>query len=421
MALHEQTAGRSQSPSAPVPNITLTEHDEARLDTQLSERDREFIEQTLSSQQMTVSFGHERQPVLHTSQYVGIVSLPDGPTVQIRPKAAGDNLLSLLQYAHGIEATTIKQETSIQTGATFIDILAALYLAELDQLIKRGLQQEYRRSSNTEDYLRGRLDLQQQLQRQGPSATKFECSYDELTYETPANQAILYAVSVLLRLVSNEELEQSLQRYQTRICRRVTLRPVRVQEVRDIELTRLSKHYTAIVRLTELLLDNAHIDRLEHGNRASFSLLIDMNRVFEDVVERMIRGALASRTGWSLEPQATRRGLVTGGSPQITMRPDILVRDQRETVQFVADAKWKTPESVSSPDIYQMVAYQLTDDVPGLLIYPSQEGSLTTNYSVQNAGELAVIELPTRKPAATAEALGRRLENILKQRIQTFF
>ncbi|RRJ28732.1 McrC family protein [Halocatena pleomorpha] len=418
MALHEQTVGRSQSPSAPVPTITLTEHDETQLDTQLSERDREFIEQTLSSQQMTVSFDHERQPMLRTSQYVGIVSLPDGPTIQIRPKAAGDNLLSLLQYAHGTEATTIKQETSIQTGATFIDILAALYLAELEQLIKRGLQQAYRRSSNTEDYLRGRLDLQQQLQRQGPCATTFKCSYDELTYETPANQAILYTVSVLLGLVSDEDLGQSLQRYQTRIRRRVTLRSVRVQEVRDIELTRLSEHYTAILRLTELLLDNAHVDRLERGNRDSYSLLIDMNRVFEDVVERAVRGALESRTDWSIEPQATRRGLVTGGSPSITMRPDILVRDQYETVQFVADAKWKTPESVDNADIYQMVAYQLTDDVSGLLIYPSQEGSLTTNYAVQNAGELAVVELPTRKPAATAEALGTRLERCLNHRIR---
>jgi 5-methylcytosine-specific restriction enzyme subunit McrC len=419
MALHEQIAGLSETPSAPETDITIAEHDSRQLDTRLSADDRAFIEERLTSQQLAVDFDHEGQPSLRTSQYVGIIALPDGPTIQIRPKAAGKNLLPLLQYAHGTEATTIDQETSVQTGATFIDILAALYLAELNCLVQRGLQREYRRTSDTEEYLRGRLTLQQQLQRHGPIATKFECSYDELTYDTLANQAILYATAVLTRLVSNEELGQSLQRYQMRIRRRVTLRPVRVQEVRDIGRTRLSEHYTTILRLTELLLNNAHIDRLERGKRASFSLLVDMNRVFEGVVERVVRGALASHTGWSIEPQATRQGLVTGGPPSITMRPDVLVRDQRDTVQVVADAKWKTSDSVSNSDIYQMVAYQLTDNVPGLLIYPGQEGSLTTDYSIQNAGELAVVELPTREPVATADALGRRLESFLKRRLQS--
>ena len=61
---------------------------------------------------------------------------------------------------------------------------------------------------------------------------------------------------------------------------------------------------------------------------------------------------------------------------------------------------------------------QLTEDVPGLLLYPSQGGSLTTDYSIQNAGELAVVELPTRESVATTDILGKRLETFIEKQLQ---
>lgn len=418
MATQEQLSKLPTTVSKSYADVTLTEHDSKRIDQSLSEVDRRFIEDELTNQQLSLSFNHTGQPILESAQHVGIISLPEGLSIRIKPKAAGRNLLSLLQYAHDIEAEVIDQEVSLRSGTTFIDILAALYLSELKQIVRRGLQREYQRTNDTEEYLQGRLEVQQQLQRQGPVATKFECSYDELTYETIANQAILYATSLLTQLVTDEEIGQSLKRNRTRIRRRVTLRPISAEAVRRIELTRLNEHYRDILRLTELVLTNTHIDRLERGNRGAFSLLVDMNRIFERVVERAVRSTIASRAGWSIDPQATRRGLVSGGPPTVKMRPDILVRDQHDVVRFVADAKWKTPGSASNSDIYQMVAYQLTDDVPGLLIYPGQDGLLETDYRVRDVGRLAVIELPTQKSVGSVKELESRMQSKLEDCLQ---
>ena len=78
--------------------------------------------------------------ILTATQYVGVVSLRDGPTIQIRPKAAGTNLLYLLRYAHNTTATTFESQTPFRQGQTFLDALGALYEAELRRVLSRGLQ-----------------------------------------------------------------------------------------------------------------------------------------------------------------------------------------------------------------------------------------------------------------------------------------
>lgn len=89
-----------------------------------------------------------------------------------------------------MRADTFDEEVTITPGERFITAIATLYEAEFRGVIQRGLSQEYREQTGVEDHVRGRLDVQQQLQKQGPQPTKFEYSYDELTRDTVLNQAI---------------------------------------------------------------------------------------------------------------------------------------------------------------------------------------------------------------------------------------
>ncbi|PYZ03045.1 hypothetical protein C8039_12620 [Halogeometricum sp. wsp3] len=124
---------------------------------------------------MSVRSGRESN--ISARQFVGVVALPDGPTIQISPKAAGNNLLYLLRYAQNVSPTTIEQQTGLGQGDSFVDALAALFNQELQEILRRGLHSEYQTVSSEEKQLRGRLDVQRQLQRQGPVPTKFECTY----------------------------------------------------------------------------------------------------------------------------------------------------------------------------------------------------------------------------------------------------
>src|SRR5699024_11197198 len=109
--------------------------------------------------------------------------------------------------------------------------IATLYEAELADVLQRGLLREYREQTGTEQHVRGRLEVHRQLQRQGPQPTQFECRYDELTTDIVLNQAILYATTVLLRLVDDRPIGAALQRHQQTLRRTVEFRPIRPIEL----------------------------------------------------------------------------------------------------------------------------------------------------------------------------------------------
>lgn len=356
---------------------------------------------------------------LTATQYVGVVSIADGPTIEIRPKAAGTNLLNLLnllRYAQGVDPKTVDTETTLQAGPTFLDAIGYLFERELRVLLDRGLHSEYRRVSDTKKHLRGQLDIQRQLQRGERRPLTFECEYDELTTDTVTNQSILYATTVLLRLAREQTLHRSLQRHQHLLRQHVTLRPIEPGDFQRIELTRLNNHYTDILRLTELVLQSVYLQELESGSRKTFSLLVDMNRIFEQVVERAIREALSDQ--WTIDSQHSTQNLVQGGKHTVTIRPNILVRDRDGSVRAVYDAKWKLGKP-SNKDFYQLASYQMAYDSPGALIYPEQDGEVASKCVVNNEYSLSLIEVPTRRGSIGYREYVTEIESALSKAVSS--
>ena len=403
-------------------DIELAEYDSSDP-FDLSESAAKMLEQEVNGgdsrkgDRIKLRYNRNGQAILTATQYVGVVSLPNGPTVEIQPKAAGTNLLYLLQYAEDTTATTFESQTSFQQGRTFFDAFGTLYEAELRRVINRGLQTDYQRQNSTENRVRGRIDLQRQLQRQSPTPSKFECTYDELTPDTEANRAILYATSILLGTVSDRSIAQSLRQHFQSLRRRVTLTPVTVSEVNAIQLNRLSEHYEDILRLARIVIGNSFIGEIEAGSSASFAMLVNMNTVFEKAVERAFETVVEEWEGWEMKPQDKTRSLLTGGKHQVTLKPDVTVYDDKNSVQLVADAKWKT-DKPSNNDFYQMSSYMLARDAPGVLVYPDCDGMNATEAEVADQYALTLFELSTAADCDSLNEFERQFETEVKDMLQ---
>lgn len=398
-------------------DITLQEY-ESTDPLELSDRAIRMLESEVNDEgeRLKLSFDRDGKAILEATQYVGIVSLPNGPTLQIRPKAGQTNLLTLLRYAQGVQSETIEEETSISAGRTFIEALAALFEAELEAVIRQGLHRDYRRVESVEDDLRGRLDVQRQIQRQGITPTQFECTYDELTYDTIPNQAALFAAVTLTRFVQDQALERALQKHCHQLRQRVTLKPIRPSELETVELNRLNDYYSDLIRLTKLVLRSIYVRDFSTGEHSSYALLIDMNRIFEQTVERAMTEIFSQYAGVTVECQTTTRNLVSDGKHSISIRPDILVRDENRNPILVGDAKWKTGDPPNS-DFYQMVSYQFAHDVPGILIYPEQAEEIASRYSVVDQRSLGVIEQPVPKPTESFQDFTCRIHDKLSDQV----
>ncbi len=115
-----------------------------------------------------------------------------------------------------------------------------------------------------------------------------------------------------------------------------------------------------------------------------------MNRLFEDLLERVLSDTLAD-AGWTVKGQQSSSDViraVPNGSSYATLRPDCLLEDLQSGARVPVDAKYKLYDegTVANSDLYQTAIYGLTlgeqggDRVPvAMLLYPS---SANTNEHV---------------------------------------
>lgn len=213
---------------------------------------------------------------------------------------------------------------------------------------------------------RGRVRHGRQIARSFGLPLPLHLTFDDFELDVPENRFLYTAARFLLRFPA---LPGRLRHRLRRICLEldgVSEIPVPLR-TQAPALTRLNRHYSAALRLAELILSNASVSG-EAGRTLSIGFNFDMNRVFEDFVSTAMVVS-GRRLGRSVSLQYSRKFLDEGR--HIRLIPDITWW-QNGRCTGVADAKYKELSSRSLPnaDAYQMLAYCIALGIPsGYLIY----------------------------------------------------
>jgi len=146
---------------------------------------------------------------LKATSYVGIISLPSGFRIQIIPKISNTALYYILCYLYDANIS-IFDKSKFPQGSFFLDMIASIFKSELDKIIQQGLLKKYVSEEENQNFLKGKLLIDKQIKHNFINKHKFYCKYDELTYDNLENQTILYTLTLLINLVSNNLLKQEL-------------------------------------------------------------------------------------------------------------------------------------------------------------------------------------------------------------------
>jgi 5-methylcytosine-specific restriction enzyme subunit McrC len=382
----------------PSDPISLEEHDQT-VPFEIDEEDTAFLErleEECSPAPLSVSYTSEGLAVLSTGSHVGVVTLPSGTQVEVTPKRSVTNLLWALQYAFDAPVESIDVETEFSAASTFFDAIAILFLGELRTVLDRGLHREYVRTNSVRDHVTGRIDVQRQLRRSLSAPTDFAIEHDEFTTDSVLNRAVLTATRVLIRLVRDNELASSLRVQEQRLRQFVTPSPVSVEAVERIELSRLNDHYETLIDLTRTVLTRDFFEDVSAGSQRSLALFVNMNYIFERIVERAFRAVAKEHGDMVVEGQASIQNIVDGPHA-VAMRPDVVVRNTEGAPITVVDAKWKTG-SVSSADVYQLTSYILAMETDGALVFPGHRDRGSEQSSVLDEYALRSITISTNAP-----------------------
>jgi 5-methylcytosine-specific restriction enzyme subunit McrC len=157
------------------------------------------------------------------------------------------------------------------------------------------------------------------------------------------------------------------------------------------------------------------------GGSEGFSLLFEMNTLFEEYVARMLKRALVD-TEFRVVSQGGRLYCLETDNQRglFQTRPDILVKRGDEVVQII-DTKWKRiatrvddpKQGVSQGDVYQMMAYgQLYKCERLTLLYP-HHAAVNRSEGIQAAHQ--VTGCSRRLETATSDiGRGERFSERLK-------
>lgn len=317
------------------------------------------------------------------------------------------NLLTMLEVAGDVPVRLRGPAATAMRQAPLKDALVRLFLEALVAEMLRGEPRAYVTTEEDLGTIRGRLMLKEQITRSAGKEHRFWCRFDELVGDPRIGGRLKAACAVLALRNLGSESRRLLHQARALLEEAPDLTP---HATGGVHFNRQNERFRDIYRFAGHILDDNAPD-LRAGQEASFSLLYNMDALFERFIARFIdRYVLAgddrpeSLMGWVPRPQSKGHHeylLYETASKQarscgvLRMKPDLLVarKDERP---FIIDTKWKHIEpgpdaKPGSADLYQLYAYlQRFNCRRVMLLYPSAEPVAGSDFSLKPGEDPAI-------------------------------
>lgn len=286
-----------------------------------------------------------------------------------------------------VHMLAVALDLEIDTGAmaglgwqreTLLEVLIKLFADKLSDALRQGMPRQYVAQEDDLAALRGKLGVTRQFTILAATPQRLACRFDELSPDIPLNQVMKATVDRLRRVSASRENQRRLTELSFAYAdiSRININAVKWDE---IHLDRTNSRWRDLLTLACLLMGD-RFQTSSMGREEGFSLLFEMNTLFEEFVGRMLKRAYAG-TGLSVSLQGGRLYCLADeqdGRKAFQTRPDILIR-QGKSVVHIIDTKWKRisakiddpKQGISQSDVYQMMAYGQVYGCPcATLIYP---------------------------------------------------
>ena len=322
--------------------------------------------------------------VISATNYVGLIVLKDGYSIEIMPKLAGADdtetrriFREMLCTMRDLPFRSFQKAHLSSDRLPLFEVFMAAFLEEVGILIKRGLKHGYVEHSGNERFLKGHLDFRQQILQNQVRKERFFVTFDEFEINRPENRLIKSALQFVLKKSSDAKNLRECRRY-LQVLDEVEPSKNPAGDLSHCAADRTMREYDMVLQWCRILLTNQSITMFK-GKEVAIALLYPMEQLFEQYVAAKLRNRLQS----PYQLYAQDRGCYLFESPakQFALRPDIVIRSGEGKTPLVMDTKWKvlspdkTNYGISQTDMYQMYAYfKKYHPEKVVMIYPYDPG-----------------------------------------------
>lgn len=361
-----------------------------------NERDLALAAALADQGRLSVSWLHNGEVAINASSHVGLVRF-SSLEVRVVPKLVGGALrvLEMLDYAAGLNLMRRFDHLRElpEAGSNLFDVLCALLAGESTSLLRDGLLRDYRPEHDSLQVLRGRLDHRRQVLNRFGRLDQLECQFDEYDADNLENQFVAAGLMSARAKVGDLEIRREVSKVASVFSNACAPQSFHSDHyVRRIRYNRRNDHYRSAHTIAGYILQGLGFEDIySQGQGQIFTFLLNMNDVFEQFVERLIREACAGTplvVGAQERFGKVIRNLETGRTYS-SIRPDLMVRFA--DAGFPVDTKYKRYDlrKLSTADIYQTFLYAFAlsrglSEPSALVIFPSEGPSSGLRLAVRS-------------------------------------
>ena len=325
-----------------------------------------YLEKQKKSYLFETSYRRGKKGIKFNS-YVGVITVKD-LTIYVLPKADKDaedaegdktlwqdRLTFMLSQVYKLKVQTTAPANLQWRPNVLLNIFLKKFLDEVAVLLNRGLIKTYRKTDGNRTALKGKLLFNKQIAYNCVHQERFYVRYTTYDYNHILNRIIRQALLAICDITNSSDIKG-----------RATSTLFNFPELDEVAVTpelfsrlvfdRKSEDYRNVIKLAEMILLNYSPD-LHHGNNHVWTLMFDMNKLWEEFVYVTLKRKL---TGCTVMAQK-QKTLWESDNNRKTVRADIVVKNNDGKI-FVLDTKWKMPRYdgkivPSDADLHQMYVY----------------------------------------------------------------
>ena len=340
--------------------------------------------------------------VITAKNYVGIITLSDGTTIEILPKifsaveddAAGTKTKRLL--VEMLKTLRDSPYKSLQTSSVNIEkmnifeVFIRMFVDEVFFIVKRGLKCSYETIEENTTFFKGKMKFSQQIKFNHSHKERSFVEYASFNVNRPENRLLkstllyLYKHSASSR---NRNDIKTLLNYFAEVEASTDYKSDFAKYVPD----RNMKDYSTALLWSRVFLMGKSFTSFA-GSEVALALLFPMETLFESYIATLLKKKLGL-TEFSVSAQDKSYHLFDEPGKKFLMRPDIVVKRKPDGAIFILDTKWKVLEDtkanygISQADMYQMYAYQKKYGAENVtLLYPRTD-KVTVDSDIEFASQ----------------------------------
>jgi len=345
---------------------------------------------------------------LRATNYVGVVQV-EGKTIEVFPKidfestdqprgfqitdhpskvkfSAAQNFFYLINHLNSLSLSPQGVAPLYQTKTTWLENLTRLFIQLLLTELGRGFNHDYVRKEDYLPYLRGRWNIARQFATKPMLTEGLDVSFDDYLPDTMLNRVFKLTVHRLKTITKDPANLRGLLDLDNWLQEVTLPQDITSEDLDGFEFSRLNERFQPAFKLAKMFLEGFSVQLLA-GRQRVYSLMFDMNKLFEDLITKILtnqsRNALpVNLKGCVVDIQGgpSKKHLVQRVSLNneliFQIKPDIILKGDSAT-KLIIDAKNKILDEkrvdlgVDESDIYQMLAYASGFNCSNfLLLYP---------------------------------------------------